>query len=101
MVVVDETGFPKQGEHSAGVGRQYCGTPGKVGHCQVGVFLAYAGPRGPALLDRELYLPEGWTREPARLQAVGLAPDTPFATKPQLARRMPDGCAPPGCRWPG
>ena len=40
VVVVDETGFPKKGEHSAGVGRQYCGTPGKVGHCQVGVFLA-------------------------------------------------------------
>ena len=88
VVVVDETGFPKKGECSAGVGRQYCGTLGKVGNCQVGVFLAYAGPRGHTLLDRELYLPEGWTNEPARLQAVGLAPDTPFATKPQLAQRM-------------
>ncbi len=88
VVVIDETGFPKQGVHSAGVGRQYCGTLGKVGNCQVGVFLAYVGSRGHTLLDRELYLPEAWTKDPARLQAVGLAPDTPFATKPELARRM-------------
>ena len=54
----------------------------------MGGFVAYAGPRGTTLLDRELYLPGGWTDKPARLWAVGLAPDTPFATKPQLARRM-------------
>ncbi len=54
----------------------------------MGVFLAYIGSRGHALLDRELYLTEDWTRDPDRLRAVGLAPDTPFATKPQLARRM-------------
>jgi len=88
VVVVDETGFPKQGEHSAGVAPQYCGTLGKVGNCQVGVFLAYVGARGHTLLDRELYLPEAWTKDRDRLQAVGLAPDTPFATKPALARRM-------------
>ena len=88
VAVVDETGFLKQGTHSAGVARQYSGTAGRIENCQVGVFLAYAGPRGYTLVDRELYLPEGWTREPARLQAVGLAPDTPFATKPELARRM-------------
>ena len=88
VAVVDETGFLKQGTHSAGVARQYSGTAGRIANCQVGTFLAYAGPRGHALVDRELYLPEGWTNEPARLQAVGLAPDTPFATKPQQARRM-------------
>ena len=88
VVAIDETGFPKKGTHSAGVAPQYCGTLGKVGNCQVGVCLAYIGFRGHTLLDRELYLPEGWTRDPDRLQAVGLAPDTPFATKPQLARRM-------------
>ena len=54
----------------------------------MGVFLAYAGPRGHTLLDRELYLPAAWTDDPARLEEVGLAPDTPFATKPQLAQRM-------------
>ncbi len=53
----------------------------------MGVFLAYAGARGYTLLDAELHLPEGWTSEPARLQGVGLAPDTPFRTKPQLAQR--------------
>ncbi len=88
VVVVDETGFPKKGTHSAGVVPQYCGTLGKVGNCQVGVFLAYIGFRGHTRLDRELYLTEDWTRDPDRLQAVGLAPNTPFATKPQLARRM-------------
>ena len=88
VVVIDQLGFPKKGEHSAGVARQYCGTLGQVANCQVGVFLAYAGARGHTLLDRELYLPEAWTDDGARLQAVGLAPDTPFATKPQLAQRM-------------
>ena len=88
VVAIDETGFPKKGTHSAGVAPQYCGTLGKVGNCQVGVFLAYIGSRGHTLLDRELYLTAAWTRDSDRLQAVGLAPDTPFATKPQLARRM-------------
>ena len=82
VVVLDETGFPKQGAHSAGVARPYCGTRGQVGNCQVGVFLAYVGARGHALLDRELYLPRAWTNDPARLQAVELVPDTPFATQP-------------------
>ena len=68
--------------------RPYSGTAGKVAHCQVGMFLAYAGPRGYTLRDRELYLPCTWTDDPARLQAVGLAPDTAFATKPVLAQRM-------------
>ena len=88
VAVLGETGFLKKGEHSAGVARQYNGTAGRIENCQVGIFVTYAGPRGVTLLDRELYLPQSWTNKPARLQAVGLAPDTPFATKPQLARRM-------------
>ncbi len=88
MGIIDETGFLKKGAHSAGVARQYSGTAGRGGNCQVGVFLAYAGARGYTLLDAELHLPEGWTNAPARLQAVGLAPDTPFATKPQLAQQL-------------
>ena len=86
--IIDETAFLKKGAHSAGVARQYSGTAGRVENCQVGVFLAYAGARGYTLLDAELYLPKGWTDEPARLREVGLAPDTPLATKPQLARRL-------------
>ena len=88
MGIINETAFLKKGTHSAGVARQYSGTVGRVENCQVGVFLAYAGARGYTLLDAELYLPKGWTDEPARLQAVGLTPDTPFATKPQLAQRL-------------
>ncbi len=86
--IIDETAFLKKGTHSAGVARQYSGTAGRGGNCQVGVFLAYAGARGYTLLDAELYLPKGWTDKPARLQAIGLAPDTPFATKPALAQRL-------------
>jgi len=86
--IIDETAFLKKGTHSAGVARQYSGTAGRGGNCQVGVFLAYAGARGYTLLDAELYLPKGWTDKPARLQGIGLAPDTPFATKSQLAQRL-------------
>src|SRR5215217_2172852 len=58
VLVLDETGFLKKGDKSAGVRRQYSGTAGRIENCQVGVFLAYAGPRGHAFIDRELYLPE-------------------------------------------
>ena len=51
VFVIDESAFPKQGKHSVGVARQYCGTLGKVAHCQMGVFLAYASSRGQALVD--------------------------------------------------
>ena len=88
ILIVDETGFLKKGVHSAGVARQYSGTAGRIENCQVGVFAAYVGSRGHALVDRELYLSKAWTNDPARLQAVGLASDTPLATKPELARRM-------------
>jgi SRSO17 transposase len=60
ILVVDETGFPKQGTRSVGVARQYCGTLGKIGNCQIGVFLSYAGPQGHAAIDRALYLPQAW-----------------------------------------
>lgn len=85
VVVIDETGFPKQETHSTRVERQYCDTLGKVVNCQVGVFSAYIGARGHLQLDRKLYLTEDWADDPAQLQAVGLAPDMPFAAKPQLA----------------
>ena len=60
VLVVDETGFLKKGNNSVGVQRQYSGTAGRIENCQVGVFLAYAGAEGKALLDRELYLPQVW-----------------------------------------
>src|SRR5215217_6486296 len=60
VLVLDETGFLKKGDKSAGVQRQYSGTAGRVENCQVGVFLGYAGRHGRALIDRALYLPERW-----------------------------------------
>ena len=67
VAVIDETGFLKKGAQSAEVARQYSGTTGRIENCQVRAFLAYAGPRGTVLMDREFYLPEGWTDKPARL----------------------------------
>jgi SRSO17 transposase len=72
MLVVDETGDLKKGTRSAGVQRQYTGTAGRVENCQVAVFLSYAALGGHALIDRELYLPESWTSDPARCAAVGI-----------------------------
>ncbi len=70
--VFDGSDFPKQGIKSVGVARQYCGVLGKVANCQAGVFLAHVGPRGRALVDKRLYLPEGWTSDPARCAATGV-----------------------------
>jgi len=88
VLVVDETGFPKQGRHSVGVARQYCGTLGKRANCQVGVFLGYAGPTGHAGLDRALYLPREWIDDRERARAASVPDDTAFQTKPALALAM-------------
>ena len=88
VLVVDETGFLKQGPFSAGVKRQYSGTAGRIANCQVGVFLAYASRRGHVLLNRALYVPQEWINHPARCQQAGMPDKLPFATKPELARQM-------------
>lgn len=88
VLVIDETGFLKQGKSSCGVGRQYTGSAGKITNCQVGVFAAYASRHGHAFIDRALYLPKAWTDDPARLAAVHVPSETGFATKPRLAGRM-------------
>jgi SRSO17 transposase len=88
VFVLDETGFPKQGTKSVGVARQYCGTLGKVGNCQVGVFLAYTSLLGTALIDRRLYLPVPWTVDPARRTAAGVPADVDFQTKAELGLAM-------------
>jgi SRSO17 transposase len=88
VLVIDETGFLKKGARSVGVQRQYSGTAGRVENCQVGVFLAYAGRRGRALIDRELYLPKEWAGAPDRREAAGVPQQVEFATKPELGRRM-------------
>lgn len=88
VLVVDETGFLKQGRHSAGVKRQYSGTAGRIENCQIGVFLAYASAKGRAGLDRALYLPREWADDPERRAAAGVPADAAFRTKPQLALAM-------------
>src|SRR5512142_798743 len=88
VLVVDETGFLKQGKASCGVARQYTGSAGKITNCQIGVFAAYVSDKGHAFIDRALYLPRIWTDDPARMAAAHVPPGTTFATKPQLARAM-------------
>ncbi|GAB2463274.1 hypothetical protein GCM10027162_67470 [Streptomyces incanus] len=88
VLVVDETGDVKKGTHTVGVQRQYTGTAGRIENSQVAVYLVYAGVRGHAAVDRELYIPRSWTRDPDRCRAAGLGEDTVFVTKPELARTM-------------
>jgi SRSO17 transposase len=88
VLIGDDTGFEKKGTCSAGVQRQYTGTAGKITNCQVGVFLAYAGPKGRALVDRELYLPRSWTGDGPRLAGAQVPEDRRFRTKPQLLQAM-------------
>ncbi|MGP3737625.1 IS701 family transposase (plasmid) [Streptomyces sp. GDS52] len=71
VLVVDETGDVKKGTHTVGVQRQYTGTAGRTENSQVAVYLVYAGRRGHAAVDRELYIPRSWTCDPARRRAAG------------------------------
>jgi SRSO17 transposase len=85
VLVIDETGFLKQGRASCGVARQYTGSAGKITNCQIGVFAAYVSERGHALIDRRLYLPKGWTGDSERRAAAHVPAGLGFATKPALA----------------
>src|SRR5258708_9033026 len=88
VLVIDETGFLKQGKASCGAPLQYTGSACRVTNCQIGVFAAYVSCHGHAFIDRALYLPKEWTDDPGRLEAVYVPPDVGFATKPRLATRM-------------
>ena len=88
VLVIDETGFLKQGKLSCGVARQYTGSAGKITNCQVGVFAAYVSRHGHAFIDRALYLPKAWIDDPARLAAAHVPEEIKFATKPRLAVQM-------------
>lgn len=88
-LVVNESGFAKKGEHSAGVARQWNGRLGKTDTCQVGVFAAIARREVAALVDAELYLPEGWTDDPDRCAEAGIPDaDRGFRTKGEIALAM-------------
>ena len=88
VLIIDETGFLKQGKASCGVSRQYTGSAGKITNCQIGVFASYVSRHGHAFIDRALYLPREWTDDAERLKAAHVPDKVSFATKPQIARRM-------------
>ncbi|MFD3377595.1 MULTISPECIES: IS701 family transposase [unclassified Streptomyces] len=88
VLVVDETGDVKKGTRTFAVQRQYTGTAGRIENAQDAVYLVYAGERGHAAVDRELYIPRSWTCDPDCCRAAGLGDDTVFATNPALARTM-------------
>ncbi len=90
VVIVDGSGFPKQGKHSIGVAYQYCGHLGKIANCQEGVFLAYTSRPGYSFLDERLYLPQGWFATDHRQQrkACGLPESIHFQTEGELALDM-------------
>ena len=89
MWVLDGSDFPKQGRKSVGVARQYCGRLGKVANCQAGMFLAYVGPLGRALVDKGLYLPERWTSDTDRCAAAGVPEESRnYRSKTKLALEL-------------
>jgi SRSO17 transposase len=82
--VLDDTGFPKDGKHSPGVKRQYTGTLGKIGNCQIGVSVHAVGEQGTVPLGWALYLPEEWCEDPERRRRAKIPQDVEFQTKPEL-----------------
>ena len=88
VLVIDETGFLKQGQHSCGVGRQYTGSAGKITSCQIGVFVAYVSDKGCAFIDRQLYLPKDWTNNPERRATAHVPDSIRFVTKPEIAAQI-------------
>src|ERR1700760_1883414 len=83
--IVDDTGFPKQGKHSVGVARQYCGQLGKQDNCQVAVSLSVANDHASLPIAYQLFLPEVWANDPARRAKAGVPAAIPFATKTAIA----------------
>ena len=88
VLVLDETGFLKQGKASCGVARQYTGSAGKITNCQIGVFASYVSRHGHAFIDRALYLPKAWTDDRTRMTKAHVPEAIGFATKPALALTM-------------
>jgi SRSO17 transposase len=91
-LIFDDTGFPKQGRDSVGVARQYSGTLGKVGNCQVAVTLQHvmeeAGGGSVCCVDAQLYLPKEWTQDRPRMDRAGVPPEVGYQAKWQMALEM-------------
>jgi SRSO17 transposase len=91
IFVIDDTTFPKQGNHSVGVQRQYCGALGKRANCQCAVSVHYVAPKGHYPLDMRLYLPDSWLEDPARLDKARVPEDQRRSqTKGQIALELLD-----------
>jgi SRSO17 transposase len=90
---LDDTGFPKDGKHSPGVKRQYSGTLGKIGNCQIGVSLHAVGKKGTVPLGWALYLPEDWSQDPERRRRAKIPDEVQFKTKPELGAELVERAA--------
>src|SRR5436190_127472 len=91
IFVIDDVSFPKQGRHSVGVQRQYCGALGKKANCQVAPSVHYVSPKGHYPLDLRLYLPDSWLSDEARLDKAGVPKEERRSlTKPQIALELLD-----------
>jgi SRSO17 transposase len=91
--VLDDTGFPKDGKRSPGVKRQYSGTLGKIGNCQIGVSLHAVGARGTVPLGWALYLPEDWCADSERRREAKIPAEIEFKTKPELGVELVERAA--------
>ena len=88
VLIIDDTGFPKQGTHSVGVARQYCGQLGKQDNCQVAVSVSLANEQYSLPVAYRLYLPAGWAEDAARRKKAKVPEAVSFATKPALAVQL-------------
>jgi len=88
VLIIDDTGFVKQGKHSVGVSRQYSGTLGKVGNCQIAVTLQFQVERSVLCIGAELYLPEAWTTDAKRMKKAGVPAEIGYRPKWQIALEM-------------
>jgi len=90
VLVFDPSAFPKSGQESVGVARQWCGRLGKVDNCQVAVYLGYVSAEGHALVDMRLYLSKEWTKDKQRREKAGVPKEVRFRTRHQQCLEMLD-----------